>query len=379
MKKSSIVLIFLTSALFLNSCKKDKVEDLLANCGKDAYMCTVAGKGEAGAGGNGGKALDALMYWPQDMYVDASENVFILDWNNHCVRKVTTDGIINNLIGSGFLGDGTSGDALNINLNHPTDFMIMPDGNYLLTSWHNWKLKVINSSTNIVSVLAGTSQGFSGDSAMATTAQFNLPSSTVIDGNGDLYISDEGNQRIRKINTTTGMITTIAGDGTKSFADGIGTAAKFYFPFGSDAIPGGKLAISNDKNFIYIADTYNNRIRKLNISTNEVTTIAGTGTAGYSGDGSSAISAQLNSPTDVAVGPDNSIYIADRNNNVIRKIDVNGNISTVAGNGTAGFSESGSLAKQSMLHHPSGVFVTAANVLYIADTENHQIKKVINP
>ena len=176
------------------------------------------------------------------------------------------------------------------------------------------------------------------------------------------------------------MITTFVGSSVKGFADGNGSAAHFSMPVGTNAVPGGKIAISNDKQTLYCADTENNRIRKIDLATGDVTTIAGLGTAGFSGDGSAATSAELNYPTDVAVGPDNSIYIADSKNHCIRKINPAGNISTVAGTpGVLGYSPNSTVAKSAKLYNPSGVYVSPDNTLFIADTYNHQIKKVHNP
>jgi len=205
-----------------------------------------------------------------------------------------------------------------------------------------------------------------------------LPSSTVFGTNGDIFICDQGNQRIRKVDAVTHIITTLAGS-SKGYADGIGAVAQFSFPTGTNAGPGGKMALTIDGNYLIIADTENNRIRKVHISTGEVSTIAGIGTEGYSGNSGLAIHAQLNKPTDVAIGPDKVIYIADSKNHVIRKIDASGNIFTVVGTGIAGSSVNGTLANEAMLNQPYGVYMTPDNTLYIADTYNQQVKKVKNP
>lgn len=386
------MLFFITALVMNQGCKKKSSDDTTTpipttddkTCtGGDGVLCNVAGiAGNPGGGGNGGNALDATLYWPQDVNVDAGGNILIVDWNNHCVRKVTPGGTISVLIGSGFLGDGTTigAAASTINLNHPTDITFDAAGNYWLTAWHNWKLKEFDGTTLNLVAKAGTSQGFYGDGGLCDTSKLNFPSSTVFDGSGNIYFSDAGNQRIRRIDAVTKIITTFVGSGVKSFADGNGTAASFSMPVGTNAVPGGKLAISNDKHWLYCADTENNRIRKIDLTTSDVTTIAGTGTAGLNGDGGAAASAELNYPTDVAVAPDNSIYIADSHNNTIRKIDASGNISTVAGTpGVSGHSSNSTVAKSAKLYNPSGVYVSPDNTLYIADTYNHQVKKVHNP
>lgn len=371
--KLKFALFTLSFAMVMAGCKKDKPYECTGEIG---VLCNVAGiAGSPGGGGNDGKALEATLYWPQDVFYN-NGIIYITDWNNHCVRKIDDAGVITRFIGSGFLGDGTSGQAAAINLNHPTDLCLDPQGNFILSSWHNWKFKKIDKTTLEVSVLAGTSQGFSGDGGPATAAQFNLPSCGLFDANGDLIVCDQANQRIRKIEMATGTVITIAGS-TKGFADGNGTSAQFALPAGSDASPGGKIALSNDKSVLYIADTENNRIRQLDLGTMEVTTIAGTGVAGFSGEGSNALSAQLNAPTDVAVAADGAIYIADAKNHCVRKL-VGGLISTVAGKpGQSGASDDGTVALEAKLNTPSGIFITPDYTLFIADTYNHQVKKVV--
>ncbi|MBI1923143.1 hypothetical protein HYR99_02720 [Candidatus Poribacteria bacterium] len=363
---------------------------IIAGCGDDGDKATnpvphgdgilnnVAGVAEAGgSGGNGGSALTALLYWPQDVAVSTTGEVYILDWNNHCVRKIETNGTISRFIGSGHLGDDSTGPCNTIDLNHPTGLTIGPSGDFWLAAWHNWKIKKIDKNTLDTSAPIGTSQGFFGDGAPANQAKLDLPSSVVFDAAGVMYISDQANQRIRKVDTQM-IITTFAG-GAKGYSDGIGEAAQFSFPRGSDAVPGGKIAMSAPGDAIYVADTENHRIRRIDLATAEVTTIAGTGAAGWSGDNGPALSAQMNYPTDVAAGADGSIYIADSRNHVIRKIDPFGIITTVAGTGEAGYSPDGTPAKSAKLNLPSGVFVTGDGTLYIADTFNHQVKKVKNP
>lgn len=364
----------LGASVIFSSC--NKAED--AACGGDGILCDVAGvRGQSGGGGNGGAATDAFLYWPMDVAVDADGSVLIVDFNNHCVRRVDDSGEINVLIGSGILGDDPAGDALHINLNHPTCITLGPDGNYWLSAWHNWKIKHIDHVSGEVTSPIGTSQGLLGDGGPATAAKMDLPSCTVFDNQGNAYISDQANQRIRKVDVNN-MISTFVGS-TEGFADGVGGDAQFSLPRGSNAGPGGKIDISNDKSsWLVMADTKNNRIRKIDLATGEVTTIAGNGNEGFAGDGGPAIDAELYWPTDVAVGPNNVIYFADSKNNRVRKIDADGTISTVAGNGIGGYSGDGTKAVNAMLNQPTGVY-WADGVLYIADTYNHQVKRVANP
>jgi DNA-binding beta-propeller fold protein YncE len=320
------------------------------------------------------------MYWPLDMVVHpTSGEIYIVDWNNHIYRKVALDGTISTAFGSGIHGDDFDGPVKEINLNHPGDVTVGPEGDFYLTVWHNHKIKRVDRNTNFAISFAGTDQGFTGDGGPADIAQMALPSSSVFDPAGNLYVSDQANGRVRRVNTQR-IINTFAGRFVKGYRDGIGQVAMFSWSRGNDALPGGKLAITPAGDAMYLADQENNRIRKIDIATAEVTTVAGTGDAGYSGDGGDAMSAALNYPCDVSCAPNGDVYVADTRNNVIRKIDNTGIITTVAGTGIKGFSPNATPATEAMLNSPFGVFFDGAkNTLYIADTYNSQVKKVIMP
>ncbi|TPW09636.1 MAG: serine/threonine protein kinase, partial [bacterium] len=165
-------------------------------------------------------------------------------------------------------------------------------------------------------------------------AAISLPSSVVWDQHHNMYLSDQGNNRIRKIGTN-GIIRTFAG-GSKGFVDGTGPGVKFAFPNGTDAYPGGRIDVSADGLYIYVADTENNRVRRIELATQVVRTIAGTGDATYSGDGAQATAAGFNYPTDIACTPEGDMFVADSRNHVVRKIDADGVVTTVAGTGAVG-------------------------------------------
>lgn len=378
---SALLFLIYFTLLSTTSCKKDKgPEQSTAQCGTDGVMCIVAGKvGQNGGTGNGGKATDATLYWPADLIVNSKGEMLIVDFNNHCVRRVSQDGIIGDFIGSGYLGDSPDGSAMTANLNHPTGIVQDPSGDYWLAAWHNWKLKKILSADGTLSTPVGTSQGFSGDGGPASAAKLNLPSSIVFDHNNNLYFTDQANQRIRKVDLATMTITTFAGS-TKGFKDSVGTGALFSLPLGTDAGPGGKLAISADGNWLFIADTENDRIRKINLATAEVTTVAGTGAEGYGGDGGPATEAQLNHPIDVVVAPDGTLYFSDSRNHIVRRINTSGVISTVAGTpGVSGSSGDAVVATTAQLNTPGGLFLSTDNTLYICDTYNGVVRKIKNP
>jgi DNA-binding beta-propeller fold protein YncE len=351
--------LLLGAALFFSGCDSYTSQDTPGDpapvpCVGVGILCHVSGStGEAGGAGDNGPAADALHYWPMDITMGTQGKFYIVDWNNHRVREVDANGIMTTIIGSGNLGDDYSGDATSIDLNHPVSLTIGDDGNYYLASWHNWKIKVIDKNTNQVSAPVGTTQGFLGDEGPATGAKMDIPSSLAFDFDGNMFISDQGNFRIRKVGTD-GMIHTFAG-GERGFADGIGTAAMFDAPKGPDATPGGKIAMDDDRTVLYVADTNNNRIRKID----------------------PASAATLNAPRDVYVSHDGDIYIADTDNHAIRKIDANGIITTVVGTGVRGSSEGGEVATAANLNRPMGVvYDEGEHTLYVADTFNHQVWKV---
>lgn len=349
-----------------------------AGSGITASIQTIAGTGGSGYNGDGRLLKDTELYWPQDTYVDSSGRLWLIDWNNHRVRRADgPNGTVSTVIGSGFIGDTREGPADQADLNHPTSITTDPQGRMVLAAWHNWTVKRVSADGNL-EVIAGHGNGpaTGGDGGPATQALLDLDSSAEFDAAGNLYISEQGARRIRKVDAVSGTITTFAGTGVPGYGGdgGPAAAAQFNCPRGSDAVPCFKLAIDGQK--LYIADSLNNRVRVIDLGSAIIDTFAGNGQQGYSGDGGQARLSQLNFPTDVAIGPDHSVYIADAHNNVIRRVRPDGTISTVAGNGTVGFSGDGGPPQQAQLNDPSGVFVDRNGILYIADTLNQRIRAV---
>ncbi|HEX7878366.1 MAG TPA: hypothetical protein VF720_03100 [Candidatus Eisenbacteria bacterium] len=347
---------------------------------EDGRLYNVAGIADEPGGGHDGQvATRSRLYWPQDMTMNAAGELLIADWNNHVIRSVGTDGKIKRIMGSGNHGDDSNGPALQINLNHPDGIAMGPDGNIYVSGWHNWKIKMCDVSTQIVSSVVGNDNGFGGDGGLAINAAISLPSCVVWDQAHNMYVSDQGNNRIRRVDHATAIITTFAG-AEKGYAEGTGAEAHFAFPNGTDAYPGGRIDVSADGQYLYVADTENNRVRRIEIATQVVTTIGGTGAATYSGDGGPAVNAGINYPTDIACTPEGDIFVADSKNHVIRKIDTDGVITTIAGTGVYGNSPDGTLATEANLDTPSALYYRAATrTLYIADTYNCQVKKVKLP
>ncbi len=350
-------------------------------CDEMGVLCTLAGvAGEPGFSGNGGPARAALFNHPIDvtmapLTLAQTGEIYVVDWQNHAVRRITPDGSVTTFIGSGEEGDGTEGDAAQIALRYPTDLIVGPRGHYYLSDWENGKIKVVNAITLQTTDVYGTSTGLAGDGGPATAAQLHQPSSFIFDPEGIMYVSDQVNQRIRRIGED-GVISTFSGRDA-GFQDGLREDARFRFAESADLIPGGKLSMNTHDWAMYIADTENNRIRRINFFTGAVTTVAGTGEAGYTGDGGNARDATLNRPTDVIFREDHHIYIADSGNHVIRKIDPFGFITTLVGTGAPGVSPDATPGDQAQLDTPMGIYYDELTfTLYIADTFNHQIRMI---
>ncbi len=282
-----------------------------------------------------------------------------------------TAGNIDTIAGTGTSGYSVSEDgaaATAARLSSPSDIAVDDAGNVYIADRINHRIRRVDAATGNISTYAGTgTTGSAGDGGPATSAQFDQPSSVAFDGAGNLYIADRNNHRIRKI-TPAGVISTVAGTGTNGYRasdDGAAaTSAQLNGPYGVAADGAGNL---------YIADTSNDRIRKVDTA-GMITTVAGTGTAGFSGDGGPALSAQINAPGEVTLDAAGNIYIDSGNR--IRKVTPAGVISTVAGTGIGGFSGDGGPATSAQIDGPYGTALDGAGNLYISDTQNNRIRKV---
>ncbi len=293
------------------------------------FIETVAGNGVFvvdgnGYAGDGGLAVSATLNNPTGVFVDSSNNIYFADLNNSCIRKVDQSGIISTIAG------------------------------------------------------IGGSAGYSGDGGVATSAHLNAPYGVYGDSSGNIYFADRGNHCIRMISNVTdtvygiscsaGYIYTIAGIGGSAGYSGDGstaTASQLNTPYG---------VYVDTSGILYISDSSNHCIRKVTQS-GIISTIAGTGSAGYSGDGGSATSAQLKKPFGICIDSSNNIYIADNGNSRIRMFTVGGNISTVAGTGTVGCSGDGGSATSAQIDKPNGICIDSSNAIYIADNNNFCVRK----
>jgi hypothetical protein len=336
-------------------------------------ISTVAGNHTAGYTGDGAAATSGELHTPSRVAVDSAGNIYIADSANNAVRKVTAStGFISTLAGTGTAGfSGDGGTATSAKLSDPNGVSVDGAGNVYIADYSNNRVRKITVSTGIIATVAGNgTQGYSGDGGQATSAELYTPGGATPDGAGNLYISDAQNNRVRKVSLATGVITTVAGTGTGGYSGdgGLATSAKLSAPV--------SVAFDSAGNF-YVADYENNVVRKVTIATGFITTVAGTGTGGYSGDGGPATSAKLFLPCGIALDSAGNLYIADSTNNRIRKVDSGtGYISTVAGTGTAGYTGNSGAATGAKLSVPNDVALAGAGSLSIADSSNNVIRKV---
>lgn len=358
-------------------------------CDEPGTACTWAGQpGKIGFSEDGAHRLDLALYWPMDMLFAADGTPWFIDWNNHLVRTLDKDGDVKTVVGwtdPVFPGDGAPEESgpdgavgTDVQLNHPTDLVQKPDGTILLMAWHNHKLRSIDPATGRVKLLGGAGAGFAGDGSTIDKALFRQPQSLELDSDGNAYILDQQNFRIRRV-TPEGVITTIAGTGTSGFGGDGGPAkeAQFAFEAGSNPEPTGGLAHAAGK--LFVSDSLNNRIRAIDLQTGIVTTVAGSGEKGDGGDGGPAVEARFNHPRDLEIGPEGHLYVADTDNSRIRAVDLTtGIVRTVAGTGELGVDDDDRArpATQTKLKRPFGIAFDAEGHLYVSDTINSRILRV---
>ncbi len=338
------------------------------------YISNFAGNGSSvgsatGAySGDGWLAIHAQLNQCAGVAVDGAGNIYIADKGNNVVRRVNTSGIITTFAGTGTVGaSGNGGQATAARLNGPVAVATDAAGNVYITDNGNNAIRKVNTAGFITAYAGVGSAGYSGDGASALAAELKAPEGITIDALGNLYIADAGNNVVRKVDTAHN-ITTVAGTGTagKSGDGGAAIAAKLSQPTGVATDQYGNL---------YIADNANHSIRKVTAA-GIITTIAGTGLAGNSGDGGPAVSATLRYPSSVSVDGSSNIYIADQGNNNVRVINAAGAISHYAGTSTAGYSGNGGLAATATLSSPRNVLADGWGRVYVTDYGNHGVRVV---
>ena len=332
-------------------------------------ITTIAGNGSGSYNGDNIPATQA-QFLPETIATDRAGNLFISDLDDSRVRKIGPNGVITTVAGNGIRGfSGDSGLAINATLNFNWGIALDSALNLFIVDDGESRIRKVTTD-GIINTIAGIDTvnggGYNGDNIPAINARFDHPACIALDTIGNIYISDQS-RRIRKI-STNGIITTIAGTGISGYSGdgGLAVNAEIGDPFG----------IVADKNGnIYFTDYDNNIIRKVD-KNGIISTVAGNGFVGYTGDGGAANIATLNNPTGLALANDGTLYIADSYNNAVRKVDTKGIITTVIGDGSPGFSGDGGLAKNAKLHFPAALAWDDQDNLLIADYGNARIRKV---
>jgi len=320
-------------------------------------ITSVAGTGTGNFGGDGGPAVsvNTELLFPTSAALDKAGNLFFIDATR--IRKVSSNGTITTVAGATDLGPGTRG------------IVVDGAGNLLVVDVANHRIRKISPDGTLTTVAGSGTPGFSGDGGPATSAQLNFPAALALDSEGNLLVADNGNHRIRKM-TASGVMSTVAGTGVSGFGGDGGPAvsAMIRQPTG--------VAVDGAGNLL-IVDTGNNRIRKINTA-GIMTTVAGDGMRGYNGDGGPAISARLNAPAGIAVDTAGNLFIADSSNHRVRRITPGGIITTIAGNGFHGFSGDGGPSTSAQLTNPASVAVDSDGNLFVVDLSK-RIRKITFP
>jgi sugar lactone lactonase YvrE len=366
------IIIFFT--LLIIACKKDSGIITTHATQAGSIISTIAGNGTAGFTGDGGNANNSELNKPKAIAIDTFGNIYITDYVNERIRKISPSGIISTFAGTGIAGySGDGGSAVNCQINGANGITTDISGNVYFADEGNKVIRKINLSGIITTIAGGGTSGL-GDGGLAINAAFGDPTDVGVDNAGNIYVSDISQNRIRKINVV-GIITTIAGNGNTGFSGNGGQAV--------NALLWNPTAIAVDgPGNIYISDGENNSIRKIDI-TGVINTIAGyslwpSGGGGNlnNGDGGYATNAAIGYNEGVAVDAFGNVYISGYHTNRIRKINSSGIITTIAGTGTAGHTGDGGLAVYSSLNLPIGLATDSKGNIYVADMNNNCIRKI---
>ena len=334
-------------------------------------ILTVAGNGSAGYSGDGGPAVQAQLNQPFGVARGPDGHLYICDTGNHVIRRVASDGTIATVAGNGEAGySGDGGPALEAGLNEPYEIRFDLEGNVLFVERANHVVRRVDRQTGLISTLAGTGQeGFSGDGGPAVEARLNQPHSIQVGPEGDLFICDIGNHRVRKVGIQDGRILTFAGTGEQGKTpDGAALAGTpLNGPRALDFDAGGNL---------WLALREGNAVYRIDMKAKSIHHVAGTGERGFTGHGEPAVQARLSGPKGLSLGPDGNVYLADTESHSIRMVDRNrGTLELVAGTGEPGDGPEGDPLNCRM-GRPHGVFVDSDGSIFVGDTNAHRVRVI---
>jgi len=344
----------------------NRVRDI--NMSGGPFMTTIAGNGTPSRSGDAGSSIDAQVGNPYAVAVDAAGNQYVADDLNNVIRKIDVNGEITTVAGTGVAGYvGDSGPATSAELNDPRGVAVASDGSLYISDTGNQVIRKVDPAGNISTYAGNGVAGYTGDGVLATSTRINSPRAVAVAPNGDLYIADTANNRVRKVDHASHMIVTVAGDGVGRFNgdNQLATLASLKGPRGVAFDAAGAL---------YIGDSDNNRVRKVDAGV--ITTVAGTGTAGARGDGRQATSAELDFPFGLAFDGAGDLYIADSGNSRVRLVTPSGKISTVVGACGPGFGGDWEPAFSALINFPFGLGVDSNGTIYIADSSSNRVRIV---
>lgn len=348
------------------------VQYAASECGRN-IIHTVAGTGANTTYlGDGNPSTAVSLRNPSGVEIDPDGGLVIVDTGNHSIRRVDLDtGIITTIAGTGTAGNtGDGGSATAARLSSPLRAEYDAAGNLYIADTANHRIRRIAAGTGVITTVAGTgTSGSSGDNGPATSARLNNPSDVAFDAAGNLYIADRGNHRVRKVTIETGVITTVAGNGSSGFTgdEVAATTTRLNSPYSVDVGPGGEL---------YIADYNNERVRMVDTG-GIVHTVAGTGVAAAGGDGGLAIDGDLHKPMHVMVDPSGGLWISEFNNTKVRYVSPDGTINSIAGTTVLGFAGDGGPPLLAVLNRPLATVMDAAGNVYVADRDNRRVRRIL--
>lgn len=332
---------------------------------------TIAGTGEQGYAGDGGSAMAARLSEPFMCVFDAQGHLYVAEATNHCVRRIDTQtGAITTVAGTGELG--YSGDgiaATQATFNQPYSLDIDDNGDIYIVDRLNAVIRKVEAATGIISTVAGTGEpGSSGDGGLATQAQLREPNDCFLDRRGGLLIADIQDQRIRRLELTSGIITTLAGTGEKARSGDGGPALEA-------SIFGARAVCMDSQGNTYICEREGNGLRKIDPH-GVMSTFAGTGEGGYDGDGGPALTATWGAPKALRCDHHDNVIVVDTENHAIRRIDATTGIVTTLAGGRQGGQGDGGYATEAGLDRPHGCSIDAQGNIFIADSNNHRVRVV---